>query len=74
MLELAGGPLDVARPLEGKLLPGPRAGPDRHGELDRLEVEVEAREGQGGQVGRGLGDAVGGAAAGGLPDAPVQRR
>ena len=41
-------------------------------ELDRLEVEVEARVRKRGQVGRGLGVEVGAPCPGGLPDAPVQ--
>src|SRR5665648_543564 len=40
MLQLAVSRLHVARPLEDELLEGFRAGPQRHGELYRLEVEV----------------------------------
>ena len=40
VLELAAPRLHVARPLEDELLEGLRAGPRRHGELHRLEVEV----------------------------------
>ena len=73
MFELARGSFDVTGPLERKLLPGPRAGPDGHGRLHGLEVEVEARVGQRRQVGRGRRDVVGPAGARGLPHTPVQR-
>jgi hypothetical protein len=43
MVERSVRMLDRARPLERQLFVRPRAGPDRHGELNRLEVQVVAR-------------------------------
>ncbi len=61
--EGAGGVLIVARPLKRQLLVRPRAGPDRHGEPDRLEVEVEPRPTERRYLRmRGGGEVVGGRA------------
>jgi hypothetical protein len=43
LVERTVGVLDRTRPLERQLFVRPRAGPDRHGELNRLEVQVVAR-------------------------------
>src|SRR6185436_3819525 len=40
VLDRSAALLDVARPLKRQCLEGPRAGEDRHGRPDRLEVQV----------------------------------
>ncbi len=64
--------LDLARPLERQLFVRPGPGPQRHRELDALEVEVVARVGQCAQRGGQLVGQVGLARQRGLVDAHLQ--